>query len=111
MCSRPAVKGTDDLKQKAVPRHAEIVKCLVGRECSRSPLLGFGQRGCEIFERGEVLLNILFGVLHRDRPLLVLPVRLRHHTAVHHAKPVVAPEILVDCDPIAVISDFFRKEH
>src|SRR5580704_7217946 len=37
--------------------------------------------------------------------------RLRHHSTVHHAEPVVAPEIRVDRNPIAVIANLLRIEH
>ena len=59
----------------------------------RSLLLRLCQSGRNIFERGDVLINVRFRVLYGDRPLLIPPIRLRHHATVDHGKPVVAPAL------------------
>ncbi len=55
-----------------------------------------------------MLVDIFFGVLHRDGPLLVPPVRLRQDAAVHHGEPVVRPDVFVHVVPVAMIADALR---
>src|SRR5579863_967627 len=59
-----------------------------------------GLRFCKtrrnLLEHRQVLINVGIHVLHRNRPLLVPPVGLRQHAAVHHGEPVVPPQIDVD---------------
>src|SRR5690349_710613 len=74
-------------------------------------LLRFGERGSDLFEGGEMLIDVRFRMLNRDGPLLVPPIGLREYAAIHHAKPVVAPEIDVDFGPVAVVANFLRVEH
>ena len=74
-------------------------------------LLRLCECGCDIVERGEVLVDVGFGVLNGNRPLLVPPVRLRHHAAIDHAEPVVPPQIDVDGQPVAVVANLLRVEH
>src|SRR5580693_6235256 len=74
-------------------------------------LLGLRQGRGDFFENGEMLGDVGFGVLHRDGPLLVPPVRLSEHAAIDHREPIVAPEIDVDGGPVAIIFDFLWIEH
>ena len=84
---------------------------------SARPLLGL-TRSCwafarrrDVFERGEMLVDVGLSVLNRNRPLLIPPVRLCHHAAVHHAEPVVTPQVDVNRFPIAVIANLLGIEH
>src|SRR5215471_5031122 len=74
-------------------------------------LLRLRQRSSNVVECGDMLFDIGVGVLDRDRPLLIPPVRLRHHAAVHHPKPVMTPQIDIDHRPVSIIHDFLRIEH
>src|SRR5579863_3328588 len=74
-------------------------------------LLGFGERCGNVVESSQMLFNVGIGVLHRDRPLLIPPVGLRHHAAVDHAEPVMPPEININGLPVAIIHDLFGIEH
>src|ERR1700740_3756586 len=74
-------------------------------------LLSPGQGRRDFFEGGDVLVDVRLGMLDGDGPLLVPPIGLREYTAIDHAKPVVAPEVDVDGEPVAVIADFFGIEH
>src|ERR1700676_576527 len=58
-----------------------------------------------------MLVDVRFGVLHRDGPLLVPPVGLREYAAIYHGKPVVAPQIDINGRPVAVIANFLRVQH
>src|SRR5690242_13966787 len=81
------------------------------RRRGRALLLRLRQRGRDVSERRQMLINVGFGVLHADGPLLVPPVRLRHHSAIDHAEPVMPPQVNVYGGPIAVIADLLRIEH
>src|ERR1700687_5049874 len=74
-------------------------------------LLRFRQRGGDVIEGRQVLVNVGLGMLNRDGPLLIPPIGLRHHTAVDHAEPVVTPEIDIDWLPVAIVANFFRIQH
>src|SRR5512143_2658874 len=74
-------------------------------------LLGFGQCGSDVCEGGEMLVDISLGMLHRDRTLLIPPVRLRHHAAVDHAEPIMTPEIHVNRFPIAIGANLLGIKH
>ncbi len=74
-------------------------------------LLRFGQRGGDVVERCQMLVDVGLGVLDGDGPLLIPPVRLSHHAAVDHAKPVMAPQVDVDRLPVAIVANFFRIQH
>src|SRR5215831_5242031 len=58
-----------------------------------------------------MLVNVRFGVLYGNGPLLVPPIGLREHAAIDHAEPVVAPEIAVDFGPVAVVANLLWIEH
>src|SRR5580698_1572089 len=58
-----------------------------------------------------MFIDISVGMLDRDRPLLIPPVRLRHHATVHHGEPIVTPEVDVDGCPIAIVADLFGIQH
>src|SRR5271154_320397 len=74
-------------------------------------LLRVSKRGGQVCKRGEMLVDVRFGVLHRDGPLLVPPIGLGEDAAVNHAEPKVAPEIDVDGGPVAVVADFVGVKH
>src|SRR5271167_4620118 len=74
-------------------------------------LLRVSKRGGQVCKRGEMLVDVRFGVLHRDGPLFVPPIGLGEHAAVDHAEPKVAPEIDVDGGPVAVIADLVGVKH
>src|ERR1700738_5113457 len=74
-------------------------------------LLRVSQRWRNFFKHSEMLVDVRFGVLHRNGPLLVPPVRLRKYSAIHHRKPVVAPQIDIDGSPVTVIANFLRVQH
>ena len=71
----------------------------------------FSLRSCQpgryFFERREMLINVRFCVLHRDRPLFIPPIGLRENAAVHHAEPIVPPQIDVNLGPVAIVADLF----
>src|SRR6266436_4405320 len=67
-----------------------------GHHFSYPLLLRLGQRRGHIFKRGQMLLNIGLGVLDGNSPLLIPPVRLRHHTAIDHGEPIVPPQVDVN---------------
>src|ERR1700730_13318194 len=69
-------------------------------------LLCFGKPGSDFLEGSEVLVNVGFGVLYGDRPLLIPPVGLRQHAAVHHAEPILPPEVDINLGPVAIVADF-----
>src|ERR1700751_1020229 len=73
-------------------------------------LLCFREGRGDVIKRSDMLIDIRFRVLHRHRPLLVLPIRLRHYSTIHHAEPVVAPQIQIDPEPIAIVLDLLRAE-
>src|ERR1700720_380748 len=74
-------------------------------------LLRVSQRRGNFFKHGKMLVDVRFGVLHRDGPLLVPPVGLGEHAAIYHRKPVVAPQIDINGGPVTVIANFLRVEH
>src|SRR4029077_1757351 len=87
------------------PRHlmcCDRSHALVLRHCQR---LG-NIRKCR-----QVLVDISLGMLHGNRPLLIPPVRLAHHAAIHHAKPVMTPQVDVDRKPVAVVTNLPRIQH
>ena len=73
--------------------------------------LRFSQTRRDLFEYRKVLIDIRFAVLHGNGPLLVPPIRLSQHAAIHHGEPIVAPEVDIDLGPIAIIFDFLRIQH
>ena len=58
-----------------------------------------------------MLVDVRFRVLHRNRPLLIPPVRLRKHAAIHHCEPIVTPQVHIYLRPVAVVLDLLRIEH
>src|SRR5690348_11703203 len=74
-------------------------------------LLRFREGGRDHFEDRKMLVNVSFSVLHRDRPLLIPPIRLSEDAAIDHGEPIVAPEIDVDLGPVTVIANLLRIEH
>src|ERR1039458_7581134 len=93
---------------ECVPPYAILV-----RDCNwgGALLLRFRERGSDVVERREMMVDVGLGVLDRNRPLLVPPVGLSHHAAIDHAEPVVSPQVDVDCIPVAVVANFFLVEH
>src|SRR5215813_15585452 len=85
----------------------------VGRCGGDQTALGLSlcQSGRDLVEHGQVGVDVRFAVLHRDGPLLVPPIGLRQHAAVHHREPIVAPEVDIDLGPVAVVLDLLRIEH
>src|SRR5258708_917884 len=81
--------------------------------CHRShPLvLRSGQRHRDIGKCRQVLVDVSLGMLHRNRPLLIPPVRLAHRSAIHHAKPVMPPQVNVKRQPVAVVTNLLRIQH
>src|ERR1700722_8182359 len=80
-------------------------------KCDTALLLRLSERGGDFFKHREVLVDVGFGVLYRDGPLLVPPVRLCEHAAIHHRKPIMAPQIDIDGGPVTVIANFLRVQH
>src|ERR1700688_1694995 len=80
-------------------------------KCDTALLLRLSERGGDFFKHREVLVDVGFGVLYRDSPLLVPPVGLRQHAAIHHRKPIMAPQIDIDGGPVTVIANFLRVQH
>src|SRR5271168_5020979 len=74
-------------------------------------LLGFRQPWSHFFEHFQMLVDVHFGVLYGNGPLLVPPIRLSENAAVNHRKPVLAPEIDVDGGPVAVIANLLWIKH
>src|ERR1700722_1570157 len=74
-------------------------------------LLCLSQRRGNFFKHRKVLVDVRFRVLHRDSPLLVPPVGLREHAAIHHRKPVMAPQVDINGGPVTVIANFLWVEH
>src|SRR5260370_28886924 len=79
-------------RAKARPPHKELVSRCTDKGHA-ALLLGLHQRGCNFLKHSKVLVNICFGVLDGDGPLLVPLVGLGHHAAIDHAEPGVAPQI------------------
>src|ERR1700740_1272180 len=73
--------------------------------------LRLGQGRSDLVKHRQVLVDVRFGVLHGDGPLLVPPIRLRQNAAIDHSEPVVPPQVDVNLGPVAVIADFLRIEH
>src|SRR5579864_2336575 len=71
----PAVGRASHLPSRRPPRRRRY-SLVRGQSWSFSGafLLRFGERNGDIVEGGNVLVNIRLGVLHRHRPLLILPV-------------------------------------
>src|ERR1051326_160860 len=83
-----------------------------GTDCSGAALvLGLSQPGRDFFEGGEVLVDVSFGVLHGNGPLLVPPIGLSENAAINHAEPILTPQISAEREPIAIVADFFVVEH
>src|SRR5271156_3759602 len=78
---------------------------------SQPLLLRRGQRPSNVGKRRQVPVYVRLGVLHGNRPLLVPPVRLRHHATIHHAEPVVPPQVNVNWQPVAVVTNLLRIQH
>src|ERR1700719_1479521 len=74
-------------------------------------LLRLSQRGSNFLKHREMLVDVGLGVLHRDGPLLVPPIRLREHAAIYHRKPVMAPQIDIDGRPVTVVANFLWVQH
>src|SRR5258708_25157934 len=72
--------------------------------CSDKSNAAFGLSSCEarsdFFEYGKMLVDVGFGVLDGDGPLLVPPVRHGEYAAVDHAEPELAPEVHIDFRPV-----------
>src|ERR1700733_11996547 len=97
---------------KAAPLHMPTDLVAGGADFGGTALLlSLRQGRGDFFENGEMLRDVGFGVLHRDGPLLVPPIGLSEHAAIHHREPIVAPEIDVDGGPVAIILDFLWIEH
>src|ERR1700733_9400195 len=73
-------------------------------------LLGLRYGWREVFEGGEMTIDVVHGVCDGERPLLVPPVGLRHNSAIDHAEPVEAPEVGVDGEPLTVVANLLRIE-
>jgi hypothetical protein len=79
-------------RQSPKPRaKAPTVDQLVRRDCRAAFLLRFREGRRYVRERRNVLIDIGFGVLDLDRPLLIPPLGLGHDAAIHHPKPVMPP--------------------
>src|SRR5580700_407935 len=74
---------------------------LVRRDGDRLLFLGLRQGRSDFSEDLEVHRDVFLGVLHRDGPLLVPPVGLRHDAAIDHGEPIVLPQFGVDFQPVA----------
>ena len=55
-------------------------------------------------------VDVLVGVLHRDRPLLALAPRRQEHAAVVLVQPVRVAELVVDVEEVAVVADRVGQE-
>src|SRR5438270_2583815 len=108
-CSHMSTDTARRAGESARPTFAKRLMC--DRDRSGAFLLRLRQGSCDVRKRRQVLVDIRFRVLHGNRPLLVPPVRLRHHATVDHAEPVVTPEINVDRFPVAIIANLLRIEH
>src|SRR5580765_8032734 len=73
--------------------------------------LRFRKSGSDFVEHRQVPVNVRFCVLHGNRPLFVPPIGLCQHSAIHHRKPVVPPQIHVDLGPVTVVLDLLWIEH
>src|SRR3984957_20073664 len=98
----PMIRWPDGTKTRSV-----LVRC----DSSYPLVLCRGQRIGNVRECCEVLVDVGFRVLHRNRPLLIPPIRLRHHSAIDHRKPVMAPQVDVDRQPVAIVFDLCRIQH
>src|SRR5579872_158799 len=92
---------------------ADVNRQILGRarRRRRALLLRLRQRWGDVRKGRQMLVYVGLGVLHADGPLLIPPVRLRHHSAVDHAEPVMPPQVNINSRPIAVIADLLRIEH
>src|SRR5712664_2094415 len=80
-------------------------------ESGAALLLHFCKGRSDFLEDSEVLVDIRFGMLNADSPLLVPPIGLGEHAPIDHAEPVEAPEIDVNLGPIAVVLNLLGIEH
>src|SRR5579863_7380449 len=99
---------------RASPRRADKgvrPNYLPGHYFRSALLLGLGERRRHIFKSRQVFVDIGFCMLHRDGPLLVPPIRLRHNTTVDHGEPIVPPQVGIDRNPVAVVTNLLRKQH
>src|ERR1035438_2806177 len=58
-----------------------------------------------------MLVDVGLRMLHRNRPLLVPPIGLAHHATVHHAEPVMPPQIDIDSQPVTIVANLFWIQH
>src|SRR5262249_38286780 len=58
-----------------------------------------------------MLVDVCLSVLNGNGPLLIPPIWLSKHAAIHHCEPIVAPKIDVNFGPVAVVLDLLRIEH
>jgi len=86
---------------------AHGLQALVGCNRSETFLLCRGQRISDVGKGGKVLVDIGLSMLNRNGPLFVPPVGLTHHATIHHAEPVVPPEVNVNRQPVAVVARDF----
>src|ERR1700722_18827156 len=75
-----------------------------GRRARGPFLLGGGERGGDLLEYLEMVVDVLIGMLHRDGPLLIPPIGLRENAAIDHGEPIVSPHVLVDVVPVAIVA-------
>src|SRR4029077_5799985 len=92
------------------PMKADLMSSRADK-CQATLLLRLRERGRDLFKHRKMTVNVCFGVLNRDGPLLVPPIGLGEHAAIDHAKPVVSPEIDIDLGPVAVVLNLLRIEH
>src|SRR3954463_11353180 len=74
-------------------------------------LLSDGQVGRDLRKGLDVAIDVCLRVRDRDRPLLVPVMRLRHHSAIHHGEPIMAPQVDVYGRPVAMVLNFLGIEH
>src|SRR6202140_5560780 len=103
---RPAIAALDGRAARhSTSRHSVCCYCsqpLVLRRC---------QRLRDVRKCRQMLVDVGLGVLHGNRPLLIPPVRLAHHATIHHAEPVMPPQINVNRQPVAVVTNLLRIQH
>src|SRR5271165_3962938 len=73
--------------------------------------LRFREAWSDFLEDGKMFIDVGFGVLHGNGPLLIPPIRHGKNPAVDHPEPELAPEVHVDFRPVAIVANLLGIEH
>src|SRR3954468_6543349 len=109
--SSPDICALQKTGGRGRPPHIETLSDLMRDYRCAAFLLCFREGRSYVRECCNVLVDVGFGVLDRDRPLLIPPVGLGHDATIHHRKPVMPPQVDVNGEPVAVVANFFWIKH